>query len=326
MRVIYKFRVAGWFKFPNDILFDYKRRTYEFLSIDGIVRHISVSVSVSDPQHWPKMTASAQPGIAADFDFKTPELDFIAEELRNLEGFLTFFGVHHVDLENIDVTWEPENAEERENIKITHFQKSLADPDIRSLPNITTDIVARAIVAAYDAFDLQVPLAFYRRGVVDVSDRRYLEACYDFLFMIETIFANGKYRVHQVKESYRSSSELQNAIQNVLNDKDDMAWFARKFPDKFATTLQSRQPYAVSDFIADTRGFIHHHSLARKKIWHPEKQDHFRFEAHLFFEICHRIMMDRAWARMNAIDITTVQGRRRVNRQASGPFSRPAVP
>jgi len=135
--------------------------------------------------------------VKADIFFKMDHLPFIKRELRSLQGLLSLFGLHSIDFDEFkefEVEWLPDNDEEKANLDIFSMaKKSVPVPD-GQIPQLPFDIFARAVMAADAAADIEVPMNFFRRGMLDLYDGNYIEAIYDFYFILETVFGEGKFK------------------------------------------------------------------------------------------------------------------------------------
>jgi hypothetical protein len=314
MKVRYNFRVRGALRFPADIAFEFKTRHYEFHEEKGFVAAISVTVPIPNRDDWPTVTRREEAGSMPHVTVPTPGLIFISAELRNLESFLSLFGVKQIDVKNARVEWLPANEEERRALKIFTYERGLADPDPSTLPPLPPDLMARSLIASYDAFETQVPLAFYRRGADDVYERRFLEACYDFLFLLETLYSNGKYRTDQVKDEFRKAPDLQEAIHSFLVDAPLQASLRSQFRPRYDRHIAGKECGEVSDYLVDVRGFIHHHTMRRRGIWHPERQEEFEFDAfvlqHIAFWIAMKMMLGET--HKEGLDVASIKLLKRV--------------
>src|SRR5205814_983136 len=93
------------------------------------------------------------------------------------------------------------------------------DSEVRSTP---FDVLARAIIAADAATDIEVPLNFFRRGMLDVYGRNYIEAIYDFYFILETLFGEGKFKTDAVSAAFLNSSQLRSCVERAIMDPGPM--------------------------------------------------------------------------------------------------------
>jgi hypothetical protein len=80
------------------------------------------------------------------------------------------------------------------------------------------DVLARAIFAADAATDIEIPLNVFRRGMLDVSERNYIEAIYDFYFILETLFGEGKFKSAAVSNAFLDSSQLRSCVERAVAD------------------------------------------------------------------------------------------------------------
>lgn len=87
------------------------------------------------------------------------------------------------------------------------------------MESVPFDVVARMMLAARDAEKIEMALSFYRKGTVDFHEQRYLESMYDFYFMLESAFGEGKTKNYQVKKAFMESVALRECILSTLNDK-----------------------------------------------------------------------------------------------------------
>ena len=131
---------------------------------------------------------------------------------------LSVFGVESIDTENAEEVWIPESEEEKQDRKMCAFSGTKERRPVEAFPFGHFDLVARACLCAPQATEFESALSFFRKGRIDVAEERYLEATYDFLFMIESCFAGGKFRAAQVKQAYLSKQKLQEILADVLKD------------------------------------------------------------------------------------------------------------
>jgi hypothetical protein len=163
MKIRYKFKLKGVLEFPSAMAFQYKGRHYDFHQEGKFVAGISVTVGLQDSKDWPTIFETRDSVAEAHIDIRCPGLEFIAMEMRNLEGFLSLFGVMSIGVSTPEIEWLPDSAEERDALKIFRFKRDLAEPEPSKHVPLPPDLMARCIVASYDAFDAQIPMAFYRR-------------------------------------------------------------------------------------------------------------------------------------------------------------------
>jgi hypothetical protein len=304
MIVKYKYSVDGSLRFQNDLMFEFKGRTYEFETDEGdFLTGITVSVKADADQYAPKVTPLTNDVAKYHIHIKDePASIFIKEETRNLEGVLSLFGMNEIDLTYPEISWIPENAEEKAKIHMPKYKAGINQDKPLSEP-FPPDLMARAIMTAYESFDWQIPFTFYRKAMVDYKNGWFLEACYDYYFLLEYLFADGKFKTNEVKKNFKAAPELQAAIKQLLHEKSTMQYLRSVSQKKYKELLENKTTEEISDFFIDLRGKIHHQSKKNKKGWHPANQQGFKFEAELFTNVCFNLMMKTANDLMFSKDI-----------------------
>lgn len=244
----------------------------------GVVEYISATVVVNEESQWPQLTNNPAPGVALDIKMSSPAFPFIEMELRVVEGLLAFCGVESIDINNAEEFWLPDSDEEKERLKLFSLKRSvkpLTDTELHPTP---FDLVARAFIAALDSKDIEVPLSFFRKGRIDSRERRHIDAIYDFYFVLETVYGDGKTKNNLVKRALQENVELCQLVQAALADELLLETMARepKLLKSFEKHYRNRSAEEVLSHFVELRGFLHHHTRHRPGIWHPE--DHSRFE------------------------------------------------
>jgi len=192
---------------------------------------------------------------------------------------LSLFGLEGIRFKNPEIAWVPESELEREELQVYGFEagrKGLADPEI---PPLSFDLAARAVLAAESAIELETPLAFFRRGMIDVYNREYVEAIYDFFFFIETVFGEGKFRKAALREAFVRAQPLRNALQEALDDPGLALSSSRELRRRFAALYAGKDVDQIIDHILELRGELHHHSSGGKTRWSPDDPEEFEVQA-----------------------------------------------
>lgn len=279
MRCKYRFSVKGRIRLSATIPLVCRGTTYELARNEaGVIEAIEATVKVPNEDDWPRSTPNPQPGVNLGLHITSPGLPFIQIELRVVEGLLSLYGLEGIDIENPAQSWHPDTEEEKKRLHIFSFANSfhhLSDSELRPAP---FDLIARSFIAAWDAKDIELPLSFFRKGRIDSRERRYIEAFYDYYFVLETVYADGKSKNNAVKEAMKGNASLLALVEKALSADIFLATIARELPLKAAFDSRYRNKSAadVVDHLVETRGFLHHHNSKRPGIWHPE--DHKRFE------------------------------------------------
>jgi hypothetical protein len=210
MRCEYRFKVDGKLRLEKDAAIDVDGMTFQFHTVEsGRVAHISVIVPVPRETDWPTVAETPQAREKASINIPSPGWTAFREELRTIEGMLSLHGLDSIETDTVRITWLPESADEAARLQLHSIEIGNSARDDREFPSTAFDVVARCVLGAAGARDLQVPLSFFRKGRLDMIDRRFIEAFYDFYFVIETLFANGKSRAAAVKQEFAASTSAQ---------------------------------------------------------------------------------------------------------------------
>ncbi len=127
--------------------------------------------------------------------------------------------------------------------------------------------------------EFETPLNFFRRGCRDIEDRQYVDAIYHFYFVLETLFANGKFKMVAVIQEFLSSDELCGAVDLLLADPGPTFTMNKPIMAQFARTYQLLGRDKLVEKLVELRGFLHHHTLKHKGIWKPEWQQIYELDA-----------------------------------------------
>ena len=97
------------------------------------------------------------------------------------------------------------------------------------------------------AWIIEIPLNFFRRGMLDVYERNYIEAIYDFYFILETVFGEGRFKTAAVSTAFLNSAQLRSCVQRAITDPGPMIMLDTRTRGLFA---QSYGTMGVEDAIA----------------------------------------------------------------------------
>ena len=279
MKCKYRFAVDGKLRPSVNVPVPSRGWLFEIETSEGLATYFTVTVPLNNREYWPKILQDPAPGIKAQFEVKTPDLPFIQRELRALQGVLSLFGLRSIDLENPEIEWLPESEEEKEDLHLfSHKRSSEPIPD-NTIQPLSFDLLARAIIASDALTDVETPLNFFRRGMIDVYDRNYIEAIYDFYFILETMFGEGKHKKAAVLRAFRNSDQLRSCVQQAIDDPGLMIGSDQHIQEVFQKTYGSMDVEQVLEKVVELRGYLHHHTQKRRKTWHPDDQHRFECDA-----------------------------------------------
>jgi hypothetical protein len=284
VRVRYRLPVTGTlrleFSFPVRTQFF----TYTFeVDENGVVTHLNASAAVPDKSMWPRITPDPQPGVKAHIQLTSPYFPVLKRDVQAASGVLALFGVDEISTEEVEESWEPDGPEEKEALSLFSFKRSRESKPSTEWPRLSFDLAARALLVAERAADFEAALNFFRKGRLDVKSEQYIDAVLDFLFMVETTYANGKFKTAQVEAEYLASTELRRLIADALREPALLANVRvhGRIEQSFQQIYMGKTPEEIIPYLVGLRGELHHHTSRKSGMWHPT--DHIRFGADAFF-------------------------------------------
>lgn len=292
MRCSYTFTVVSDVALPSSVCFN--RGVTEFTLKSEGNRFAALIVE----QPGVKMVdlgriVPAPPGGIAQVTIpRDPLLPFVQMEIRAVRGSLALWGVSNIDIDYPHVQWVPESEKEKKALMISSFRHSNAPPGSREPRKMPIDQLVRPFLSWQGFLSVEIPLEYYRRGAEDLAKAHYIEAIYDFFFVIEFLFADGKFHKHAVREAMLGSVEAKRIITEsqkfVMADiRDNPADLAR-FNDRY----RNRTVEEVIDTITDLRGLLHHQSQTRKQNWHPASPEQFKVDAYFLCTAAHSAVLN----------------------------------
>lgn len=291
MRCKYTFKIQGRIKPAQLVPFEVDELRFEFFIEKGFIREIIVSFPISYSD-LPTIIQRPKPGVALHINMKSPRLSAIEEIMRSIAGLWSFWGLESIDIHFPKHEWIAENEDEKKRLQLfnwTYGKKELEDHEI---PTVSFDLLARPIISAVKTKNHDVILSFYRRGCNDIKNEEYIEAIYDFYFVLESAYANGKNKNYAVEKEFLKSEKLREHIESVRDNQELTRFLKPEDRPKYRTILNGKSVEEIIKFIVKTRGFLHHHTQKRKDIWNPEKQELFKVEAIFFQNLCYIVAFD----------------------------------
>ena len=113
-------------------------------------------------------------------------------------------------------------------------------------------------------------MSFYREGHNEYKLSRYINAFYNFYFIIEGLFANGKFKTNDVIREYLASPVLVPIVQEFLDkvgsnyDPNESAT-REQLEAELKTRDQPITTDAVIKLIVKKRGELHHFNIDSSK-------------------------------------------------------------
>jgi hypothetical protein len=292
MRCQYQFSVKGRVRIELCFPISWEGFEYNFVCDEnGIIRRLDVIVEVPDKQEWPTMTLNPEVGIAAHLEIKNPSFVILKKQVRAIEGLLSIYGLEAIDIEHFKQVWLPDNELEKTALGVYSFERNRHVAPAHELIPMPFDIVARLVLSAPRSRNIEIALGFHRKGRQDIREERFIEAFYDFYFMIESLFGEGKFKNSAVVGAFSNNSALTSQIEKAKQEPIFLGALSRE-PLQIRRAHEkylSRTPDQILAHIVELRGYLHHHSSSRPGIWHPDDHSDYKADALFMQVLCYQI-------------------------------------
>lgn len=223
---------------------------------------------------------------------KEMHLGRLEGHLKNAENYLSSFGLTDLDTSSYEVKWIPANEYERNLLEICNFSVGFKNQD--EYEDATPfDLIARPIIAAFSGnTEYDAAMSFMRKGGNDMIGQYYIDAFYDFYYILETLFAKGKTKNRDIENKFISSRTLISAIEDAKeNEKKFLAYLASKQSVRF--DYSDASACEIIRHLVKTRGFLHHHNSKHPNAWSPDKQKEFQADAVFIMHVASRLVFQR---------------------------------
>ena len=95
---------------------------------------------------------------------------------------------------------------------------AIGDEREPAMPLRIGDPVLQKVIAAKSKFQsLVIPLSFFREGRNDYNECRYINAFFNFYFILEGWYGGGKTKNYLVEESFRKNADFVSVINTTLS-------------------------------------------------------------------------------------------------------------
>ncbi len=180
----------------------------------------------------------------------------------------------------------PESEEEEKKFNVTDITVHHHYPEPQRT-KLTADVFKEIIQQKSKDESLKVVKLFHREGVREFHSLRYIQAYYNFYFVLEDLYAQGKTNKNQVTEKFKSNQTLRAIIQHALNTVikplENHLQSIHNFLREENLTFDID---GIIELIVQVRGNLHHYSgRSTKRIGTPLNQREFESVAYLLMSI-----------------------------------------
>ena len=286
MRCTYRFPLKGCFRPETGAFFTDTGWSVRFdVDPSGYATHVLYSLPI-DPKEAPNLRRPTS-GALGHINVPTPNLEAVRRHARVLEDALSFFGAFSISTDEWWIDWIPENESERNTLSMKTFacERDRSCPD--DAPLVPVDLVSRCVSKTDNLHGIDSLLCFCRHGREDLQREQFIDAFYDFFFVIESRFGGGKFHKKQLLEEFKKHDELISAVSAAKAERAE--WqdgTSRSQP------YEQKDPIDILGLLVKVRGELHHHTARKRGIWHPGEQAVYRADAMFLGRTVHRVCLD----------------------------------
>jgi hypothetical protein len=206
----------------------------------------------------------------------------LIREFQELEGILSFETIGSLKSIEWDAPTEnfiAETEEEKELVQVHDVCFKKEYPDYPA--SLDEEGFGRIIRNKEHYVSLIVPQAFYREGTNEFTSRRYINAFYNFYFILEDLYGKGKTRNKDIAEEFKSSKEFREFVDGVIKDINK---YNRHRVNIERFCKEERVGYDIDgiiELLLKVRGRLHHYS-GRSSKHQGTPFDHEDFESVAF--------------------------------------------
>ncbi len=213
-----------------------------------------------------------------------PVSDELIAVLQHFESIGSFWcGIERIAWHDCESTWVPETAAEGEELSLLSFGAlRRVYPPLRDtvLPGLVEEIIR--FRGSFKR--LVLPFSFYREGMNEYRQHRYINAFYNFYFFLEDLYGEGHTKNRKVLQSFLGSEELATAVRTALEKfaQPEMAEQNAGLAFHLENENCDRTVEGALRLLVNVRGTLHHFSQHSSKFkGHPLNHEAFRSVAFL---------------------------------------------
>jgi hypothetical protein len=218
----------------------------------------------------------------------------LVAELQSLESVFSFYyNLDRIRWDSPKCSIIPETPLEEARIEFNNVRVRREPPD--PVTDMDLDVFPRLVRLALKSKHLASPLAFHREGRMDMKNLRYITAYFSYYFVLEGLYANGKWRSEAVEAEFNRSKALRGAIQQCVSHglpKTAMG-DAYTVEGLLASKAKRLTVENIIWLLVQTRGDLHHFvNSPTKPSGTPLTHDRYEVLAMFIGKISHLVLLE----------------------------------
>lgn len=186
------------------------------------------------------------------------------QELESVLSFETGGSLRSIEWDAPTEDFIPETKEEEKQVEVhnLYYKKEHVD-----FPAVLDEESFGEIIRSKERYvSLIVPQAFYREGANEFASKRYINAFYDFYFILEDLYGKGKTKNRAIGEELRSSKEFRGFVDWMIKDINNKYPKHRMSIERFCKEEGvAYDTDGLIDLLLRVRGSLHHYSSRSSK-------------------------------------------------------------
>lgn len=265
----------------------------------GLLKEIVIITQVpSSKRVVSKIVPSNSPEAKHEINIDLGEgvVDEVENLLQYLESTLSFSAnLEKISWEEPDLKFIPETEQDKADVNILSFSSQKSYPDEEKI--LTLDAF-RDIVLEKGKYEfLTVVKSFYREGKREFNSFRYINAFYNFYFIIEDLYGNGKTKNFDIEKEFKKSSDFRSFVDWMMTK--NLEGRHKKNIEKFLK--EENKLFDIDgliELIVMIRGNLHHFSTkSTKHKGTPLNQQDFESIAFLLLGLSVRSILQKIYER-----------------------------
>lgn len=246
----------------KEIEIPYNGRKYIFYPGEGgTISRMAIIAEVEHPEKfYSEITPNPSEGVKLQVHGKADvELyESVVKDFQDLESLIAFkYDLKSVKWNTPEYDLIFDSEEERRKANLSGFK---AWKKYRDHPRKADEAGLLDLVSNMAKFrSLIIPMSFYREGLNEKNSFRYINAFYNFYFILEGLHGNKKTKNKAIEDEFKNSADfigfVNTSLQFMQQEKPE---YHKKITEMLTDRGKSVTPESVIELIVGVRGELHH--------------------------------------------------------------------
>lgn len=184
------------------------------------------------------------------------------QELESVLSYETHGSLKNIAWDSRNEIWIPETNEKEKSIQITGLKINKPEALEKIL---TAERFMQLISTKCKYSSLIILKAFFREGLNEFYSARYINAFYNFYFILEDVYCNGKHRFNKVTQLLNNSSEFTGIVNMMISKEMGEEKYFKNIQKLCAEENEKYDVTGLIRLIVKIRGRLHHFSSKNSK-------------------------------------------------------------